>query len=113
MMTADTVKKIMKNNRMRIQYVPTRQMYGYVGMNDQAAHAMGFPWHKGKHCILVDKNLSPLQKQKTALHETVEEYEMRKNGGHYWPAHRKATMAERLVHIDKKSKPRKFKEYIY
>ena len=112
MITKDIVKKIMEKNKMKIEYVPARAMKGYVGMNYQAAKAMGYPWKNGKHSILVDKNLSPLQKQKTALHETVEEWEMR-HGKKYWPAHKDATMAERLVHIDKKSKPKKFKEYIY
>lgn len=112
MITKRIVKNIMEKNKMRVEYVPARAMKGYVGMNDQAARAMGFPWKNGKHCILVDKNLSPLQKRKTALHETIEEWEM-KHGKKYWPAHKDATVAERLVHIDKASKPRKFKEYIY
>jgi len=112
MITKKIVKKIMEKNKMKIEYVPARAMKGYVGMNNQAAKAMGYPWKNGTHTVLVDKNLSPLQKQKTALHETVEQWEM-KHGKKYWPAHKDATIAEKLVHINKQNKPRKFKEYIY
>jgi len=103
------VKEILRRNRMKIVSVNTKGMYGYVGMNDEAAKAMGFPLHK--HEILVDKNLSPLQRDKTIVHETVEEWEMR-HGKPYWKAHKDASQAEKLVHTHK-SKPKKFKEYIY
>jgi hypothetical protein len=110
MITSIKARDILKNTKTKIVYVPTKGMYGYVGMNDEAAKDMGFPWHNGKHCILIDKNLDPLQKRKTVAHEVIEEYEMR-HGKKYWPAHRDATVAEKFIHGHKK--PRKFKEYIY
>lgn len=113
MIKKDLVKNILEKNKMKVLYVPSHKMCGYVGMNDQAAKAMGYPWHHNKHTILVDKNLQGIQRPKTAVHETVEEWEM-KHGKKYWQAHTDATIAERLVHDSKiKSKPRKFKEYIY
>jgi len=113
MLTKEQVKWILEHNKMKVIYVPSHKMYGYVGMNQQAARVMHFPWHYG-HKILEDKNLQGLQRDKTKVHETVEEYEMRVYKEPYWPAHHKATQAEHLVH-DKtlRAKPCKFKEYIY
>ena len=114
MLTPEQVKWILQHNKMKVIYVPSHKMYGYVGMNDQAAKVMHFPWHYGVHTILRDRNVRGIQGTKTDVHETVEEYEMRVYKKPYWSAHDDATMAERLVH-DKKLKnyPRKFKEYIY
>lgn len=108
-MNPKEVHNILRKNKMKIQEVPARAMYGYVGMNDQAAKTMGFPLHS--HKILIDKNLQGLQKDKTIVHETVEEWEM-KHGKPYWAAHKDATRAEKYVHTHK-AKPKKFKEYIY
>jgi hypothetical protein len=112
MITKEQVKYILQHNKMKVIYVPSSKMYGYVGMNKQAAKVMHFPWHYG-HKILEDKNLQGLQRDKTKVHETVEDWDML-HGKPYWYSHTDATQAEHLVHEKKlQSKPRKFKEYIY
>ena len=110
----EAVKEV-EQKKDHVKLMPTRQMYGYVGMNAAAAKAMGFPWKYGNNTTLIDQNLHGLQEKKTEIHELVEKHFM-DLGEPYWKAHKKATTAEKIISHDKKkytNYPRKFKEYIY
>jgi hypothetical protein len=75
---------------------PTRQMYGFEGMNKDAAKILGYPWKYGATTIIIDKNIHGRERTRTRIHELVEKHYMDK-GWPYWKAHKKATDAEKHI----------------
>lgn len=80
----------------KIINVSTKKMYGYDGMNKDAAKVMGYPWKYNKDAIVIDRNLHGHSRATTELHELVEKNYMDK-GLSYWEAHKKATKAEKKL----------------
>ena len=76
----------------KVSFVKDRHTADYLGMNDKAAKAMGFPI-KGKKKLIVDKNLSLKDKRDVLKHERIERGLMAK-GMPYWAAHRRALREE-------------------
>ena len=82
--------------KFKIINKPAKEMYGYDGMNKDAARVMGFPWKYASNVILIDENLHKHSRATTKLHEVVEKHYM-DNGLSYWAAHKKATLAEKKL----------------
>jgi hypothetical protein len=85
-----------KQGQIRLIEKPAREMYGYVGMNEDAAKAIGFPWPYGKNDIVIDKTIHGRFRRRTEVHELIEKHFMDK-GESYWKAHKKAQKAEKYV----------------
>lgn len=92
------MKNIIQNDLKKYNIVvkPSKQLYGYVGMNFDSAKKFGYPWHYSHNTILLDKNLHGIQRRKTQVHEIVEKHYI-DLGWPYWKAHKKASEAEKLV----------------
>jgi hypothetical protein len=84
------------NSKTKIINKPAKELYGYDGMNKDAAKVMGFPWRYGNQTIIIDENLHGHSRATTKLHELVEKRYM-DQGLTYWSAHKKATAAEKLI----------------
>lgn len=82
--------------RIRIINKPSEEMYGFEGMNKDAAIAFGYPWNYSDKTILLDQTIHGRERVRTKIHEIVEKHYMDK-GWPYWKAHKKATQAEKLV----------------
>jgi len=74
----------------------SKSMYGFIGMNPDAAKRFGMPWHYPNNVILIDETLRGKARLRTEVHEAVEKHYMDK-GWSYWKAHKKATKAEKMI----------------
>lgn len=84
----------MKRKGFQIEYREGLIDKDYVGMNYEAAHEKGLPFHhKNKKTLEVDKNQSHRQRCITIHHEEIE-YELMKKGLPYKRAHRIALIHE-------------------
>lgn len=82
----------LKKQHIKIELVGAKRLKDYAGMNPYAAKSIGFPLNK--NTILIDKNLSIIEKHRTLKHEIQEMKHMR-NGDTYWTAHKKALKEEK------------------
>jgi UDP-N-acetylglucosamine:LPS N-acetylglucosamine transferase len=71
---------------------------GYLGLNKYAARELGLRFPYPANVVLVKKTLSPLKRIKTAIHERIEAYHMRR-GLSYRKAHRIASALEKKVKV--------------
>jgi hypothetical protein len=85
---------------VRVEFVPTNITRDYIGMNSEAAKAMGFEWpvelgeKPSGDWILIDKDLKAQEKEETLRHEMVE-MDLMRGGAKYFPAHDIALKKER------------------
>jgi hypothetical protein len=77
---------------LSVRIVPQKKLRDYVGMNDLAAKAIGFP--SPKKTIMLSKASTLVTKGNTLKHELEERRKM-SNGEKYWPAHVFALKHER------------------
>lgn len=83
---------VCSKHRYKIKFVGSRKLKDYAGMNYYAAKKFNFPLTKS-NLILIDKNLSKKDKNKTIKHE-IAEAELMKRGHSYWFSHKKALKIE-------------------
>lgn len=77
---------------LKIRMVPQKRLHDYIGMNDLAAKAIGFP--SPKKTIMLRKTSTLSVKADTLKHELDERGKMAK-GQKYWPSHVYALRHER------------------
>lgn len=75
-----------------VEFVGDEVLHDYIGMNSEAARAMGFPMPDDT--IYVDKSLHDRVKYETLLHEMIE-MDLMREGKKYWPSHLVALKRER------------------
>lgn len=69
----------------RVEFVPDKVTYDFVGMNPEAASDIGFSCPKDT--IQIDNNLNWKERYHTLKHELIELNVMSKTGCKYGPAH--------------------------
>ena len=79
----------LKKKGVKVKLVTSRVLDDYAGMNPRAAKDMHFNGCP-KDAILIRRDLSLRDKDQTLRHEVFEQNEMKRNGGKYYPAHKKA-----------------------
>ena len=62
------IEEYVHEHGIKIRFVETGRLYGYDGMNPEAAKEMGFP-RIPANTIIVDKRLRGNTKYRTILHE--------------------------------------------
>jgi hypothetical protein len=87
------IEDYVREHGITIRFVDTGQLYGYDGMNSEAAREFGYPGIP-ENTILVDKRLGRRSKHRTIQHEIEEMLLMRQRGLRYWPAHQIAFKRE-------------------
>jgi len=91
-----------RNSGIKVDFVGTKTLKDYMGMNTEAAHDMGYPL--GNKTIHISKSASAKDKYDTLKHELYEMEQMKK-GESYWKAHVKALARENpMAKIRKKRK---------
>lgn len=78
-----------------IRYANSDELKDYLGMNDLAGKAMGYPELKKKE-IILKSHMTWEQKFRTLRHEVYERGKMAK-GKDYWSAHNDALKFEEYV----------------
>ena len=87
---------------IKVDFVGTKTLKDYLGMNTEAARDMGYPL--GNKTIHISKSASAKDKYDTLKHELYEMEQMKK-GESYWKAHVKALARENpMAKIRKKRK---------
>jgi hypothetical protein len=94
-----------KSCGLNVKDVPSSRLNDYAGMNPCAAKKMGYK-KIGKKEILIDKELPLKSRVRNLRHELIEYHDMSK-GKDYFPAHKKALVAERKMTPWEKIKKRK------
>lgn len=84
----------MKFHGYNVRFLPDKQMGGYEGMNNSAAHALGFKPVPPKKTVYIDNIYKGRTRREVIRHE-VKEACLMAHGWHYWPAHRHAEKAEK------------------
>jgi hypothetical protein len=93
-----------KRRGITVKFVGDDVLQDYIGMNSEAAKAMGFKWPEGlgkepSKWVLVGETLHSKIKYETLVHEMVE-MGLMGDGRPYWPSHLVALKKEHI-------KPRK------
>ena len=83
---------IKHKNDYHIQFVSTRKLGDYAGMNPAAARVFGIPGIK-RNDILIERIFKGSDRERTIKHE-ISEYEVMKHGWPYWKAHKFASGEE-------------------
>lgn len=84
-----------KSCGLKVKDVPSSRLKDYAGMNPCAAKKMGYK-SIGKKEILIDRELPLHTRVRNLRHELIEYHDMKK-GKDYFPAHKKALVAERKI----------------
>jgi len=82
----------------RVRLVPDKIGDGYVGMNSEAAKALGIHFPYSRDTILVWKGLTRKEQRETFLHE-IDEFRLMEKGLNYGIAHGIANGTEKLTAI--------------
>ena len=84
--------EVCRRKGISVEFVGDELLHDYIGMNSEAARAMGFPMPD--NTIYVDKNLRDQTKYETLRHEVIE-MDLMREGKNYWPSHLVALKRER------------------
>jgi hypothetical protein len=79
------IKDFVKLHDIKIVYVHSRELKGYVGMNPEAGKIFGL--RIPRNVIWIDQNLRGRDRIRTIKHEIEEMFLMRQKRLCYWDAH--------------------------
>jgi hypothetical protein len=80
--------KQLREQGIKTKFVPDAKTRDYLGMNPEAAKAMGY--RMPAKTFYVDRNMSAKDKYETLKHEYDEYLDMKDKGYPYWKSHVRA-----------------------